>query len=167
MADRERSAAVPLFSSLPPVEVDVLAATLESRSLPDGAILFREGEPGESLYVVLRGGVEVVKALGRDSERVLALSGAGDLIGEMSLLDPDEHRSASARVRNEAEVVEMRRDDFEKLISRYPKLTFELLRMMAERLRLADNAVIRDLQEKNRQLEQANAELLAAQHHTH
>ena len=85
----------------------------------------------------------------------------------MSLLEPGEHRSASARVRNAAEVVEMRREDFEKLIARYPKLTFELLRIMADRLRMADNAVIRELREKNRQLEEANAELLAAQHHTH
>lgn len=167
MADRKLLESVPLFSSLPAVEVDVLAATLESQSLRDGAILFREGEPGESLYVVLGGGVEIVKALGTDTERVLALSGPGDLIGEMSLLEPGERRSASARVRHAAEVVEMRREDFEKLIGRYPKLTFELLRIMADRLRMADNAVIRELREKNRQLEEANAELLAAQHHTH
>ena len=167
MADRKLSENVPLFSSLPVVEIDVLAATLESQSLRDGAILFREGEPGESLYIMLGGGVEIVKALGSDAERVLALSGPGDLIGEMSLLEPGEHRSASARVRNSAEVVEMRREDFEKLIARYPKLSFELLRILADRLRMADNAVIRELREKNRQLQEANAELLAAQHHTH
>ena len=149
------------------MEVDVLAATLESSSLPDRTIVFHEGEPGEKLFIVLSGGVEIIKALGTDNERVLTLSGAGDLVGEMSLLNPGEHRSASARVRNAAVVVSMTRDEFETLIGRYPKLSFELLRIMADRLRVADNAVIRELQEKNRQLEQVNAELLAAQHHTH
>ena len=167
MADRELLRQVPLFSTLPSVEIDVLAATLKSETCSEGAILFREGEPGEVLFIVLSGGVEIVKALGTDAERVLALSGAGDLVGEMSLLNPGEHRSASARVRNAGEIVEMTRSDFETLVGRYPKLAFELLRIMADRLRRSDNATIRELQAKNRQLEQANADLLAAQRHTH
>jgi CRP-like cAMP-binding protein len=159
MADRDRLRRVPLFARLPPMEVDVLAATLPSAAYDGGTLLFREGEPGDQLYLVMQGEVEVVKALGSAEERVLNVFGPGAMLGEMSLLTPGETRSASARARSRVEVVTMTREDFETLLRRYPALFFDVLRVISDRLREADNALIRDLRAKNEELARAYAEL--------
>jgi CRP-like cAMP-binding protein len=161
MADRDQLRRVPLFARLPPMEVDVLAATLPSAAYPSGALLFREGEPGDRLYLVLEGEVEIVKALGSAEERVLNVFGPGAMLGEMSLLTPGETRSAGARARGGAEVATMTREDFETLLRRYPALCFDVLRVLADRLREADNALIRELRAKNEELTRAYAELQA------
>ena len=141
----------------------MLAATLEPIDCQAGDLLFYEGDPGDRMYIVLSGEVEVIKALGTGQERQLGAFGAGAMLGEMSLLEPDANRSASARTTTSAQVLEMTRSDFEKLVNRYPPIMFEILRVLAERLRASDDARIRDLEKKNMELAIANAELKAAQ----
>ena len=160
---REQLRQTPLFSSLPPVEIDVLAATLEPIDYQAGALLFYEGDPGDRMYIVLSGEVEVVKALGTGQERQLGLFSPGAMLGEMSLLEPEGNRSASARAMSPAQVLEMTRGDFEKLVKRHPPIMFEILHVLAARLRASDDARIRDLEKKNMELAIANAELKAAQ----
>ncbi|HZG68825.1 MAG TPA: cyclic nucleotide-binding domain-containing protein, partial [Herpetosiphonaceae bacterium] len=93
-------AQVPLFASLPPGELDHLAATLERVDLPPGLVLFREGEYGDRFYLVLDGEIEVTKASGTADERLLAVRGPGQFVGEMSLLNPDGLRTATVRTRS-------------------------------------------------------------------
>jgi sigma-B regulation protein RsbU (phosphoserine phosphatase) len=81
----------------------------------------------------------------------------------MSLLNPDGLRTASARVRSEARLLELSRDDFNALLRREPSLAFEMLSVLSRRLREAHNASILELTEKNRQLTQAYEDLKAAQ----
>jgi CRP-like cAMP-binding protein len=89
---------VPLFARLSPDEIDDLAATLQQTTYPMNTILFREGEFGDRFYIVLDGQIEIVKALGTADERPLGLRGAGEFVGEMSLLNRDGQRTASAQV---------------------------------------------------------------------
>ena len=154
---------VPLFASLPPSEIHHLAATLRRVAVVPETILFHEGEAGHRFYIVLDGQVEIIKALGTAHERLLSVRGPGDFLGEMSLLSADGLRTATARVRSPAELIEMTRVDFDALLHRQPGLAYEMVRVLSRRLREADNATIRDLQDKNRQLTQAYEELQAAQ----
>lgn len=153
----------PLFALLPEEEMQGLLNAFDAREYPAGELLFKEGDPGDSFSLVLTGEIEIVKALGAPEERVLALVESGDYLGEMSLLYPEGRRSASARTRTPVQLLEMTRPDFEALIRKYPRLAFEFTREMSARLRSSENATIRDLQEKNRQLAQAFQELKAAQ----
>lgn len=162
MTTREQLRRIPIFARLPAVEVDVLAVSLPSATHADGALLFREGERGDDLVLLLDGEIEVVKALGSGEERVLSVAVPGAMLGEMSLLSPGESRSASARARGEVEVVSMTREDFEALLRRYPALFFDVVRVLADRLREADNALIKELRAKNEELAHAYAELQAA-----
>jgi sigma-B regulation protein RsbU (phosphoserine phosphatase) len=154
---------VPLFAALPPEELDHLVASLRPASYPAGTVLFSEGERGERFYIVLAGAIAIVKALGTDAERVLGLRGAGEFVGEMSLLSQDGLRTATVRVEQEARVLELTRADFDALLHRYPLLAYEMLRVLSTRLRDSHEAAIRDLHEKNRRLAQAYADLQAAQ----
>jgi serine phosphatase RsbU (regulator of sigma subunit) len=154
---------VPLFESLPPDEIQLLARTLLPAAFPAGAILFREGEYGNRFHVLVAGEIEIVKALDAPEERVVGVRGPGEYIGEMSLLSQDGRRTASARARTSAETLVMTRADFDTLLARRPTLAYAMVRVLSQRLSQAHNTTIQDLQAKNRQLSEAYQALQAAQ----
>ena len=75
---------VPLFASLRPREVELLALNLRPHDVPSSAIIFKEGACDEHFYIIVEGRVEIIKALGEEGERMLAERGAGSFLGEMS-----------------------------------------------------------------------------------
>lgn len=154
---------VPLFASLPAVAQQEIAALLRPISVAPGAILIREGDPGDSFCVVLDGEIEVIKALGTEDERLLRVQGRGSFVGEMSLFERSGRRTATVRAKTAVTVATLTLADFDALLHRQPVLGYELVRVMSLRLRDADNATIHDLHQKNQQLEQAYAALQAAQ----
>jgi phosphoserine phosphatase RsbU/P len=154
---------IPLLSDLPRPEIDYLGATLKVVNLNPGEILFRENEPGECLYIILEGRVEVLLALGTSDERVLGSFGPGEFIGEMSLLIPGRARTASVRAAELSRLWTMTRNDFDDLLIRQPKLSYTIVQTLTKRLDATTMLSFRDLQEKNRQLQQAYDELKAAQ----
>jgi signal transduction histidine kinase len=94
---------VDLFSGLGESALSQLSADLTACSLPRGANLFQEGDPGDTAYVVTSGELEILKASAERSVRI-AISGPGVVVGEMSLLT-GEPRSASARALVDTELV--------------------------------------------------------------
>ncbi len=154
---------VPLFVSLPPSELANMAVSLQETQYAAGTVLFREGDYGDRFYIVLDGCIAIVKALGSDDERLLGRRGAGEFVGEMSLLSQDGLRTASVQVEADARVLELTRADFDALLCRYPPLAYEMLRVLSMRLRESHDTAIRDLHDKNARLMQACADLQAAQ----
>lgn len=158
---------LPLFASLSPEDAEKLFAAAQLRQLPAGAVLCHEGEYGDRFYIVLEGEVEILKALpmrgNDDSERLLKLLGPGDFVGEMSLFDRKSLRTATLRAHTALQVLEVTHTALDALLRQYPILAYEVVRELSLRLQDAGNAVIRDLQEKNWQLEQAYQDLKSAQ----
>lgn len=154
---------IPLFASLPDQELRSLIDLFQAREYPAGATLFAEGDPGQTFTLVQHGEIEILKAVGTPEERLLAVVSAGDYMGEMSLLDPAGRRTASARTRTPVQALEMTRAGFESLIEGHPRIAFEFTRAMIARLRKGENATIRDLRAKNRELAEAYQELQVAQ----
>ena len=152
-----------LFTNLPQPELEHLAETLQPHEFAQGTLMMREGESDEHIYILLEGEVEVIKALGTPDERLLAIRPPGSLFGEMSLFDPQGSHTASVRAHTPAYVLEMTRQDFDRLLHRYPTLVYDMVRQMSRHLVDTENATILDLREKNRQLIQAYQELKAAQ----
>lgn len=142
----------PIFAMLPEEEAGLLYSKLRSHNYSPGEILFREGEPGDRFSIILEGEVDIVKAMETPDERVLAVLGPGEFIGEMSLLYRDHARSASARAHTPTRMLELTQTDFDDLLRRRPELAFHIMQEMSERLRNSEDATIRDLQEKNLQL---------------
>jgi serine phosphatase RsbU (regulator of sigma subunit) len=154
---------VPLFAALPREELDRLKDDLRTFEIGRGEFLFFEGDAGDRLYIVLSGELEVVKAVSTKGERVLNRLGPGDYLGEVSLLEPGGLRTASVRALTDSKLLEMSRSDFERLLQRRPAVAFHIARVLSSRLREADRLTIRDLELKNRELEQAYRDLQAAQ----
>jgi serine phosphatase RsbU (regulator of sigma subunit) len=156
-------ARIPFFTSLPAEELDRLMSELEVLNLASGEILFREGDPGEHLYVVVKGELEILMAPGTDDELLLNLLHEGEYLGEMSLVQPGGHRTASARARGDVVLLTMSRKQFLDLIQRHPELSSAMVNVLSQRLDNTNIATFRDLTEKNRQLQRAYDELKAAQ----
>lgn len=156
-------ARVPLFKDLPDTELEHLAETLHVREVASKTVLFREGDVGDHFYIVISGQIEIVKALGTPDERLIAVRGPGEFVGELSLVNRDGLRMASVRSRGTAQLWEMPHADFDALLHRQPMLTYEIVTVLSQRLTAAHDSTIRDLHEKNSQLKQAYDELKAAQ----
>jgi len=154
---------VPFFSDLPRGELRYLASALQVESVPAGAILFNEDEVGESFYVVIDGEVEVALAAGTPDEKILATLGAGEYIGEMSLLLPGGKRTATARAKSGARLWVMTREDFDDLLHRQPHLAYAMVQVLSQRLDATNTAAFHDLLKKNRELQLAYDELKSAQ----
>jgi len=154
---------IPLFSTLPDSEIDALAASLREHAYPAQTVLFEEGEQGDRFYIVLEGEIAIVKAQGTPNERLIGLRGHGQFVGEMSLLNPDGLRTASAITHTDSKTLELSRAAFDDLLHRRPTLAYEMLRVLSNRLSEAHDKTIRDLMEKNRKLEEAYENLQTAQ----
>ncbi|MBI5016729.1 MAG: cyclic nucleotide-binding domain-containing protein [Deltaproteobacteria bacterium] len=106
--------AIPLFSDLDPESFRQVLDHLVPRSLAMGETLFRQGEPGDSIFVVSSGSVRVSR-----EGRVLAELGEGEFFGEAAFFS-HEPRNADVSAVAPAELLEMRREDLEPLMARYP-----------------------------------------------
>ena len=154
---------VPLFQRLPWEELRRLASILRLLEVPPDRVLFREGEYGDCFYVILAGMVEIFKGLDSHEARLLSTRGAGQFIGEMSLFNLDGLRTASVRTQSPTRLLEMRRADFDALLERQPKLAYEMVRVLSGRMKASENEALSDLNERNRQLQEAYENLKAAQ----
>src|SRR5262249_54740444 len=126
---------VPLFAELPAEERAYLAATLHQVTYPSGTLLFREGQYGDRFYIVLEGELEIIKAMGTASELMLDARGSGEFVGEMSMLNRDNVRTASVRTRGQTRLLEMQHAEFDALMHRHPELAYVMVRVLSTRLR--------------------------------
>lgn len=156
-------AAIPLFSSLPEAEISHLATTLSEVNIPAGRVVFHEGHSDDRFYVLLKGQVEVVKALGRSEERILGIRQEGNLLGEMSLFSRDGCHTASVRALTPLLLLQVTRAELDALLHRQPQLAYEIIRLLSQRLEESENITILDLKEKNKRLKQAYNQLKDAQ----
>ena len=131
---------VGLFAALGRVELAKLAAYLDPVELVAGGEVFRQGETGDSLYVVALGalGVFVASPDGGSTLRVGTLT-AGDLFGEMALFT-GEPRSATIRADGPSTVLQMPRDRFLALVVREPTISLTIAATLSQRLRSANEA---------------------------
>jgi EmrB/QacA subfamily drug resistance transporter len=122
---------VPLFAGLEPELRAGLASHVADARLPAGEWLFRESDPGDAMYVVRAGRLEVVD---ERTGSVIRELGRGDVLGELALLTGSP-RSASVRAARTSDVLVVRRSDFEGLLEGSPGLSLALNRVLAEQLR--------------------------------
>jgi signal transduction histidine kinase len=131
---------VPLFAGLAEEDLEQLYRMAETVSLDAGELVFEEGNPGDALYVVLDGELEVSKRQG-GQDVVLAVRGVGDFIGEMSLLE-QAPRSASVRTLRETRLLMISQAAFDTLLSCSPSAYLTMLRTVTSRLRSTESMLV-------------------------
>ncbi len=109
------------------------------RTVPRGAVLFREGEPGHEMYVVQSGRVNVSKKVG-DVEKILASLGAGEFLGEMSILN-NKPRSATATCAEDARLLVVDAKTFEAMIRGNAEIAIRMIKKLSDRLAEANQQI--------------------------
>ena len=137
-----------VFDGLSDAEVDAFAGFLLERRVPEGEHLFHEGDPGDSLFVLLAGDVAVdVRGTHGDPLRVGRL-GPGDVIGEQACIDPAP-RSATVIATSNVLVVELTRTSLDRMSRELPRVASLLLGViiqeLTERLRGVDRRIDAEL----------------------
>lgn len=132
-------------------DLDELAREAAVRFFPPGAVICREGERGDAVFLVAEGHVEVVKRLDDQSERHLHDAGPGELFGEMAILGEDI-RTATVRAVEPTTLLEVGREPFLAVLERSPSLGLRILIRLTRRLREADQQAIADLRRANEEL---------------
>ena len=137
----ERLREIGLFGGLGDETLGRLCAELPVERTPPGTVLFREGEAGRELFVILDGEVEILRRSRSGRETRMALLGPCDWFGDMSVIDVLP-RSATARVVAPAELLRLPATELDALYRRdvraYSLLVLNIAREMSHRLRLAD-----------------------------
>jgi CRP/FNR family transcriptional regulator, cyclic AMP receptor protein len=128
---------ISLFRGVPARDLQQLATRMHERSFPAGTSVLTAEEPGEAVYVLVRGTVKVHTSLPDGSEVILAVLGAGEVVGKMSLAD-SLGRSASVTTLEDSTFLWMDRNTFLSGIEEVPAIARNLLGILSRRLRLPD-----------------------------
>ncbi len=133
----ELLADVELFEHVSEDDRARLAEFIDFRQLAAGETLFQTGEPGESLYVVKSGEVELFIKDTAGQKILLAIADVGEVFGELALLDRGP-RTATALALADTELLELDRDDLLLLFQKSPNAALRLLAAMGHMTRKAD-----------------------------
>ena len=142
--DYRKLSSIPIFRDLDKNELEVVFKHVFEQSVKKDNVLFVEGMPGESLYVIISGCVEITKETKNNEKIVLAMMGPGDMVGEMSLID-SEPRSATAVTTEDSVLMVITKRSFNEILCSNSqiaaKILMSLLKVISRRLRLIDNKI--------------------------
>lgn len=133
-------AEVEFFELLDRDDLQALAEVVRSRMLDGNEILFHAGEPGESLFIVKSGEVELYVKDTTGQKIVLTIAEKNDLFGELAMLD-DKPRSATAMALTDTELFVLNREDLLLLFQKKPDTALSMLASMSGMLRRADELI--------------------------
>jgi CRP-like cAMP-binding protein len=116
-----------IFAKLSDDQLKKIAAGGEEKKIEDGDLVFKEGDTGHEVFVVVEGRVQITMEMDRPTEQAPVHTVAqGDLFGEFALVS-DHERSASARAVKDTVLFSLSRGAFEKLCGEDPKLGYSVL----------------------------------------
>lgn len=129
-----------IFEALSDEEAANLMQLARMVNQPARHTVFQEGEPGDHLLVVMHGRVKVSLVSPEGKEAILSILEAGDVFGEMALLDGGA-RSATVTTMEKCSFLVIWRKDFLPFLERNPQVTFKLLAALSKRLRATNDMV--------------------------
>jgi CRP/FNR family transcriptional regulator, cyclic AMP receptor protein len=139
--DADALATIPLFAGLPRSELSRFGEHLNERSFPAGANVLIAEQPGEAVYVIVAGSVKVNVIRPDGTEVVLAVLGAGEILGEMSAAD-SLGRSANVVTLEETRLLWIDRRIFGASVASSTVLSSNLTEVLSKRVRLANARLI-------------------------
>lgn len=132
---------VPLFSSLRPSQLESLANASRVKKQKKGAVVVEEGEPGHSLYIVLKGRVGIRSTDPSGEFVYIAERGEGESFGEFSLFD-GRPRSNDVVALQDCQFVIIERSEFIRVVSAHAEIALKIMATLTERLREASSGLI-------------------------
>ena len=130
---------IQLFEGLTPTQLDWVAQHAHRRNFEAGRNVMTIEQPGEAVFVILHGSVKIHIEQG-ERDVILSILGAGDLLGEMSLID-SVGRSASAVTLESSLLLWMDKNTFNYMLDNFPPVARNLVKIMSARVRLSDQMI--------------------------
>ena len=125
----------PLFTALDDAQAASLRASMDSVKIAKGGILFKEGDEGEHVYVIVDGKLKLGTSSGDGRENLLSILGHGEMFGELSLFDPGPRTSTATAV-TDAKLLSLSHEKLIPWLKGNPEVSLHLLARLAQRLRL-------------------------------
>ena len=125
-----------IFEGLSVSELAAIASVTEEVDYPVGEVVIREGETGETMFLVIKGNVSVIKGEEEEGTQKIELAriGAGDYFGEMALFE-DTVRSATIRTAEESRFLVLHKQEFTEIVREYPQIALHICKALSNRLR--------------------------------
>ena len=130
----------PLFTALDEAAAVSLRASMDSVKIAKGSILFKEGDDGEHLYVIIDGKLKLGTSSGDGRENLLSILGPGEMFGELSLFDPGPRTSTATAV-TDAKLLSLSHEKVIPWLKQNPEVSLQLLTRLSQRLRRTNEAV--------------------------
>ena len=130
---------IELFAGLTPTQLDWVAQRAHRRVFEAGRNVMTIDQPGEAVYIILHGTVKIQIEQG-ERDVILSILGAGDLLGEMSLID-SVGRSASAVTLEDSLMLWMDKNTFNYILDNFGPVARSLVRILSARVRLSDQLI--------------------------
>jgi hypothetical protein len=124
---------IPIFADLSPEDLQLVAETAQEAWYPHDTVVFRQGQEGNIMYVIVDGELDVLHQVD-DSEEVLVRRGPGEFVGEMAVIE-SAPRSATLRTRSDVRVLAIDGETFKSILRERPEVSFAVLRNLSRRLR--------------------------------
>ena len=130
----------PLFTALDEAAAVSLRASMDAVKIAKGSILFKEGDDGEHLYVIVDGKLKLGTSSGDGRENLLSILGPGEMFGELSLFDPGPRTSTATAV-TDAKLLSLSHEKVIPWLRQNPEVSLQLLTRLSQRLRRTNEAV--------------------------
>ena len=130
----------PLFTALDEAAAISLRASMDTVKIAKGSILFKEGDDGEHLYVIIDGKLKLGTSSGDGRENLLSILGPGEMFGELSLFDPGPRTSTATAV-TDAKLLSLSHEKVIPWLKQNPEVSLQLLTRLSQRLRRTNEAV--------------------------
>jgi len=141
---------VPLFADVPPAKLKLLAFTSDRVSYGAGQVLFNQGDEGDAAFVLLSGTADIL-INSRSGQIKVDTVGANAIVGEIAILC-NVVRTATIKATSPVEVLRIQKDHFLKMLTEFPEVMIEVMRVLATRLNQT-TAALTEAQSKLRQME--------------
>ena len=124
---------IPMFSKLSPEDLEKIAEIAQEQLYSMHSVICREGDPGNTLFIIVHGEVDVIKLLGK-KQNILATRRDGEFVGEMAILE-SAPRSATLKARSDVRVLTIEGDAFTTILLDRPEVAVSVLKHMSSRVR--------------------------------
>ncbi len=131
---------VALFANVPEPDLERIGTFLVERSCPKDTTIVSRDEPGDSMFIIVKGRVKVVIHGDNGREVILTMLKTGEFFGEMALVD-DQPRSASVVAHEDSRVLVLKRESFTSVVETNPAVALNVMGELSRRLRRADEII--------------------------
>jgi len=123
-----------VFSDLQVRELAAISSVTKEEDHGKDEIVVREGELGDTMFLIISGEVSVIRNYEAQDETVIATIGQDDYFGEMALFE-DKPRSATVRTNTESKLLVLGKLEFEEIMREFPQISINICRVFSQRIR--------------------------------